>query len=123
MSAINNVPLWQLLQFAESYAKLGSAVREQLNDLVRLGNGAEVNENAIKMVLRELRPLPEEIKIICEAYLEGDGEGRYASSNDTALRAGLIRLAHARPDLRPHLLSLVSDKAVYGNPRRGGPRR
>jgi hypothetical protein len=32
---------------------------------------------------------------------------RVASSDDTALRSRLIRLAHSRPDLRPHLLPLV----------------
>jgi|NOAtaT_5_FD_contig_71_753112_length_604_multi_2_in_0_out_0_2 hypothetical protein len=32
---------------------------------------------------------------------------RVASSDDTALRSRLIRLAHARPDLRPHILPLV----------------
>jgi len=32
--------------------------------------------------------------------------------SDTALRAGLIRLAHARPDLRPHILPLVTGRVA-----------
>lgn len=34
--------------------------------------------------------------------------------SNTALRTKLIRLAHSRPDLRPHLLPLVTDKAACG---------
>jgi hypothetical protein len=32
--------------------------------------------------------------------------------SDVTLRAGLIRLAHSRPDLRPHLLPLVTDRVA-----------
>ena len=32
--------------------------------------------------------------------------------SDTALRAGLIRLAHARPDLRPHILPMVTGRVA-----------
>lgn len=34
--------------------------------------------------------------------------------SDTALRGRLIRLAHTRPDLRPHILPLLTDKAACG---------
>jgi hypothetical protein len=35
-----------------------------------------------------------------------------APMSDTVLRTRLIRLAHSRPDLRPHILPLVADKAA-----------
>ena len=38
---------------------------------------------------------------------------RVASSDDSALRGRLIRLAHSRPDLRPHLLPLVGKTAGW----------
>jgi len=125
-AASMNLPfhtIHDLIRFADSYVKLGWSVQEQLRDLLDIGNGADLNENAIKMVLHELHPLPREIKEACESYLEyvkGEGgdedmsDGRYASSNDTTLRNRLIRLAHARPDLRGHILPLVSDKAACG---------
>lgn len=34
--------------------------------------------------------------------------------SDTTLRGRLIRLAHTRPDLRPHILPLLTDKAACG---------
>ena len=37
---------------------------------------------------------------------------RVASSDDSALRGRLIRLAHSRPDLREHILPLVKEAAL-----------
>ncbi len=91
--------IYDLIRFADSYAKLGSSVQKQLKDLLDIGPTAEVNPNAIEMVLDRVSPLPQEIKEACENFLEMNHpgvEGRYASSNDTALRNRLIRLAHAR---------------------------
>ena len=113
MSAINNIPLWQLLQFAKSYSQLGSAVQEQLDQLIEDEN-AEVNPNAIQMVLQRLRPLPEEIKEYCEGYLAKSGPGMRAASAEENLRARLVRLAHTRPELRADLLPLLTDKAACG---------
>ena len=132
MSAIDNVPLRQLLQFAKSYDRLGFSIQEQIEDLVQYGNRADINGIAVEEVLLRLRPMPKKLKSICEAYLESLAEealeeetrfnseaeesasgGRYASS-DAALRGRLIRLAHTRPDLREHLLPLLTDKAACG---------
>ena len=39
---------------------------------------------------------------------------RSTPMSDTVLRGRLIRLAHTRPDLRPHILPLLTDKAACG---------
>ena len=118
VSSMTSINLRNMLSFAKSYAKLGQAVQEQLDDLLEQGIYADLNLNAVRMMKYELESMPAELERKIDEYLADHGEGmsggRYASSNDTALRNRLIRLAHSRPDLRPHILPLVSDRAACG---------
>lgn len=49
-----------VMQFAKRYAELGSAVQEQVEDIL-LGNDAEVNPNAVKFINDQLGGMTEEL--------------------------------------------------------------
>lgn len=86
MADINDVDSYDLLRFAESYSKLGWSVQAQLQTLMAEGSRAELNGNAVTMIIRELRPLPDDIKSACEDWLRDDG--REASSRTAGQRVG-----------------------------------
>lgn len=64
-----------LLRFAKAYRDLGHAVASQLDDLLADGNAAKCNENAVKLILKKLGRLDEEIRTTCETWLASHGHG------------------------------------------------
>lgn len=89
-----------------------SEVKPKLQKAIESGKGvgdviadmyANIPEGGIEVLTRLGQDGPD----IVDEMVGGDVKGGGKSA--TNLRSGTIRLAHTRPDLRPHLLPLVSD--------------
>ena len=69
--SIHEVDSYELMQFAEAYAKLGWAVAEQLTHLLDgTASGENVNPNAVAEIKRHLGGMNEEIDNAIAAYYD-----------------------------------------------------
>lgn len=59
--ATYDVDVFDLVVFAKAYADLGSAVQEQLNDILSDPQNADVNPNAVKLIDDRLGGMNDEI--------------------------------------------------------------
>lgn len=59
--ATYDVDVFDLVVFAKAYADLGSAVQEQLNDILSDPQNADVNPNAVKLIDDKLGGMNDEI--------------------------------------------------------------
>jgi len=63
-----------LIRFAKAYSGLGSAIQEQLDDVLD-GDFSDINGNAVDEMERQLRGMNEEIDDALDAYAEeGDAD-------------------------------------------------
>lgn len=59
-----------LIDFARSYANLGSAIQDQLDKLIDDGKDAKISENAVKKIKEKLGQYSDDITNACEEWLD-----------------------------------------------------
>lgn len=71
----SDIRLDQLIEFAKAYARLGWPTQEQLDDLLRIGDLAEINPNALQRIEDGLGPYDNEIGELAESWRHSNPEG------------------------------------------------
>ena len=72
--SLYDIDVVELIDFAKSYASLGAAVQEQLDDLLDQQEDAEVNGNAVSMIQDRLGGMSAEVDEAVAAWLDARGE-------------------------------------------------